>query len=450
MDEIFHVRQAQAYCDGKFYDWDPKITTPPGLYLVAYTIARILALVFGQKLSSSSIFCSLQALRWYNTLLSAVCMVVTLALLRRLHGVDKPSKPNSRSPSDVVVHALCLSFFPPYFFCCSLFYTDVGSTAAVLLMILLCRRGFVVGCSIAGAVAILFRQTNAVWVCFAALDRVVSHFEKGTLLRRADLPAHVYQPVRLKHIPFTTYHFAIAVFTNIPSLLLELWSLVALVVAFILAVYFNGGVALGDRDNHVLALHLPQVCYFLGSTLMLQVSWGLTLRHALSILTRSLREAAWCGVGFAVAGSLAAVAVWKFTIVHPFLLADNRHYTFYIWRKLLNGLGGRGKYVAIPLYVVGLWAMQEQLSSSRAGMSRLRQLLLAGAITVVLVPSPLMEFRYYVTPFFVVYSYCIPGCAHGGGVAQLAQSLMINILVLGVFLFKPYQWPDGSSARFMW
>ena len=30
-DEYFHVPQAQKYCKGD-YSWDPKITTPPGLY----------------------------------------------------------------------------------------------------------------------------------------------------------------------------------------------------------------------------------------------------------------------------------------------------------------------------------------------------------------------------------------------------------------------------------
>ena len=33
-DEVFHVRQAQVYCAGDFATWDPKITTPPGVYVV--------------------------------------------------------------------------------------------------------------------------------------------------------------------------------------------------------------------------------------------------------------------------------------------------------------------------------------------------------------------------------------------------------------------------------
>ena len=30
-DEVFHVRQAQTYIAGNLLEWDPKITTPPGL-----------------------------------------------------------------------------------------------------------------------------------------------------------------------------------------------------------------------------------------------------------------------------------------------------------------------------------------------------------------------------------------------------------------------------------
>jgi hypothetical protein len=37
--------------------------------------------------------------------------------------------------------------------------------------------------------------------------------------------------------------------------------------------------------------------------------------------------------------ALAAVAAWGLrvgTLAHPFLLADNRHFTFYLWRRLLG------------------------------------------------------------------------------------------------------------------
>ena len=31
IDETFHVSQCQAYCQGRFNEWNDKITTPPGL-----------------------------------------------------------------------------------------------------------------------------------------------------------------------------------------------------------------------------------------------------------------------------------------------------------------------------------------------------------------------------------------------------------------------------------
>lgn len=33
---MFHVRQAENYIKNKWHVWDPKITTPPGLYIVSY------------------------------------------------------------------------------------------------------------------------------------------------------------------------------------------------------------------------------------------------------------------------------------------------------------------------------------------------------------------------------------------------------------------------------
>lgn len=33
LDEVFHIPQAQKYCQGRWLEWDDKITTPPGLYV---------------------------------------------------------------------------------------------------------------------------------------------------------------------------------------------------------------------------------------------------------------------------------------------------------------------------------------------------------------------------------------------------------------------------------
>ena len=39
-DEIFHIPAAERYCHSNYSYWDPKITTPPGLYIYSSLIAK--------------------------------------------------------------------------------------------------------------------------------------------------------------------------------------------------------------------------------------------------------------------------------------------------------------------------------------------------------------------------------------------------------------------------
>ncbi|KAL8954864.1 MAG: hypothetical protein Q9183_006895, partial [Haloplaca sp. 2 TL-2023] len=52
--------------------------------------------------------------------------------------------------------------------------------------------------------------------------------------------------------------------------------------------------------------------------------------------------------------ALMALIVRYNTIVHPFTLADNRHYTFYVFRLLLRHPATR--YLVIPIYFISAWA----------------------------------------------------------------------------------------------
>ena len=103
MDEIFHVRQAQRYCDGDLWAWDPKITTPPGLYLVGAPWALALdaarALVAPSAAAVAGAACSLGALRMLNGALALVC-VLALAAIHRARGLP---------PAKAAAQALVLS-----------------------------------------------------------------------------------------------------------------------------------------------------------------------------------------------------------------------------------------------------------------------------------------------------------------------------------------------------
>ena len=77
MDEIFHIPQAQKYCQYKFKEWDPKITTLPGIYLLSFLGLRALSFVHGQELH---LLCSTFLLRMTNL----VFLMGNVWLLRQL------------------------------------------------------------------------------------------------------------------------------------------------------------------------------------------------------------------------------------------------------------------------------------------------------------------------------------------------------------------------------
>jgi hypothetical protein len=61
-----------------------------------------------------------------------------------------------------------LACFPHFFFFNFLYYTDPGSTFYVLMCFAEAQRRSPIKAALLGAIAVLFRQTNIVWVCFAA------------------------------------------------------------------------------------------------------------------------------------------------------------------------------------------------------------------------------------------------------------------------------------------
>lgn len=148
----------------------------------------------------------------------------------------------------------------------------------------------------------------------------------------------------------------------------------AVLLFFGLFVLYNGGVVLGDKSNHVATLHLAQLLYlwpyitffsmplaypyFLQGILAIFAKF-FTGFEPLLIFSRSkvLPRAV---VALAIAG-LATLIVRYNTIVHPFTLADNRHYTFYVFRLLLKH--PLIKFFAVPVYMVCAWTSIETLGA---------------------------------------------------------------------------------------
>lgn len=165
LDEAFHVPQAQAYWAQQWTHWDPKITTPPGLYLWSYLLCAAMLALRGSPTQLDA-----DALRVTNVAATAVLLPWRLQTLLEALRREQNSRPAGSRLSHTVLN-ICL--FPPLFFFSGLYYTDIlalllvveaynwelkrattKSTASRSSLIFI---GF-------GLLALVFRQTNIFWV----------------------------------------------------------------------------------------------------------------------------------------------------------------------------------------------------------------------------------------------------------------------------------------------
>lgn len=165
LDEVFHVPQAQAYWAHKWTHWDPKITTPPGLYLWSYVLCAALLTLRGSPTELDP-----EALRTTNVAATGAFLPWRLQVLSdAIHNVR-----NNRQPGAWLSHTvLNICLFPPLFFFSALYYTDILALLVVVEAYnwdlkrnsagnnpVLSTLAFLVF----GLAALVCRQTNIFWV----------------------------------------------------------------------------------------------------------------------------------------------------------------------------------------------------------------------------------------------------------------------------------------------
>ncbi|KAH1185301.1 hypothetical protein KIL84_018050, partial [Mauremys mutica] len=158
MDEAFHVPQAQAYCEGLFQQWDPMITTLPGLYLMSVGVVKPAVWLFGW---SGSVVCSTGMLRFINLLFSVGNFYLLYLLLCKIHHKNKTVSGFQR-----ILSTLTLAMFPTLYFFTFLYYTDTGSVFFTLFAYLMCLYGNHKTSALLGFCGFMFRQTNIIWTIF--------------------------------------------------------------------------------------------------------------------------------------------------------------------------------------------------------------------------------------------------------------------------------------------
>uniref|UniRef100_A0A1D1Z5J7 Dol-P-Glc:Glc(2)Man(9)GlcNAc(2)-PP-Dol alpha-1,2-glucosyltransferase n=1 Tax=Anthurium amnicola TaxID=1678845 RepID=A0A1D1Z5J7_9ARAE len=246
-------------------------------------------------------------------------------------------------------------------------------------------------------------------------------------------------------------------FNEVLSILLKMWyskwellisftPFVLVLAAFMTFVFWNGSIVLGAKEDHVVSPHFAQIMYF-G---LVSAAATAPMHFSLSQFTcflhafwkkRSLHVLQWLTV--LIAGF---VTVHIFSIAHPYLLADNRHYTFYFWRKIIHAHWTM-KYLLVPLYIYSWFSIISILVKSKG---KIWALLFFLACTAVLIPAPLIEFRYYTIPiiFFILNSQ-IDDNIYWLLIAVLF--LAVNFFTMLMFLLRPFHWPhEPGIQRFIW
>lgn len=455
IDEQFHIGQTITYLKGHWFTWDPKITTPPGLYILGWLNYKVLK----PLLKSWS---TLTILRLVNAFGGLVYF--PLVVLRPIFLFNAIS-----------FWPVALMSFPlmaTYYY---LYYTDVWSTIFIIQSLSIgltmpfgLSKSIWLSALFAG-ISCLFRQTNIVWCGFIMLivvERqaiIAKQFNTHGLNNYLKLFIHSVEEFQTLVLPYALNF-----------------------VGFFLYLIWNRSITLGDKSNHNSGIHLVQVFYCFAFLTVFSVPLWFSKNFLRMYLERTNRKQV--QVFFEI--FLIMMVIRYFTKVHPFLLADNRHYTFYLFKRLINHNRRIIKYgLMAPIYHFCTFVYLEILRPSELLFDPISPLpikdpnLLPVQLTHIswtalilctfatVVPSPLFEPRYYILPYFFwrlfitcsaepIWGEIVPGKSNEEPVTISSTSrlflefvwfILIDIVTLIIFVRYSFPWAsEAFMQRIIW
>lgn len=463
LDEIFHIPQTQRYCAAVLkagqsailsVPWDPKITTPPGLYILGQTFSQNLYQPILRHFGSEVNDCEVSTLRYVNTLGTALVLPLVL------YGIQRRNRDN------IANTVMAVSIFPLFYFFGKLFYTDVWSTLFVLLSLWV---GLVSPASTSTASKILgrtvsavlvafsctFRQTNILWAGYVAVTLLEEEHRARIAKEKSSNAESVYAIPDFFKFLYTTL--------TTPSLTIP-YAFVAF--SFTAFLFINQGIALGDKDNHEFGLNIAQIFHFALHALFFSGVPSLLASCATShgrmtsrVSLKSYFEYCTKSHPLIAGFSMLAIGLGAHYFTgdpHPFTLADNRHFTFYIWRRLIQPTKDSVAFallIAAPLYHTGLWLLWPREKEQKGYTNIYTRIFYVVAVFATIVPSPLLEPRYYIVPYVIWRArHYTPVTTKIVPIVEFLWYSLINYGVLYLFLNKPFTWPSEPNAlqRFMW
>ena len=289
--------------------------------------------------------------------------------------------------------------------------------------------------SLAGIVAILFRQTNIVWVGFCCVTAILNNLRWIGVVKKED-------PLYLQ-----IYNTIIGCLTSFTRTLSIAFPYIMVLIGFICFMVLNDGIVVGDRSSHEASLNFPQLLYFCVFTCIFAcfmvpnyINIVSTIKMIWKFLTSILNL-----VSVLVLTATMFLAVHYFTYQHLYLISDNRHFTFYIWRKVF-GYHADVKYFLVPVYLVAMLVMIKELTYKR---SAIWILVFFACTSIVLIPQKLLEFRYFIVPYLLFRL----NLRASSWLQLFIEGLVytaVNLSTMWIFLRRTHTQNGLSGQRIMW
>ncbi|MBP6724001.1 MAG: hypothetical protein KA137_04140 [Halioglobus sp.] len=344
-DEDVHRFQIDWFLQGR-YELFEHVTVLPLYHLVVAALAQFSGLT------------SLNGLRLVHMLFAAAAIPAFFALCRALY----PAQAAGRTAQFMFIPIL----FPLFF----LTYTDLPGLAFTFLMLERTFRRSYPWAAVFALVAVAMRQPNIVWVAFAF--GLVALQVAGDLAGSS--PPGASGGRRAGAVPGL-----------LPETLRRGRYLIAVILGFAVFVLWNGGVAIGDVEQHRVALNLSNLyfCLLVGFALFLPFNLG-----QLGNIRRLLGRHRWLAPVL-----LACFFAYFLTYEHPhkynsFSLAFYRHNWFLHYTSDVTA-------IRIAAFIPMAWMALSFATAAGNSDYRREMLLLVPFALLSMVPLPLIEPRYY-------------------------------------------------------
>jgi len=393
MDEYFHLYQTQTYCNLSSFNitsfqnliqllihppfYHPSISTPPLYYFLASKLFR---------------FCSLFHLRLFSVCSSIFNSALSYSIYSSIRNQYNHKIPHFQPflLSQFIIISPVLSFYTAFA------YTDQFAVTLFLIAIrtsILCFtiEEHSIFCEILSSlcflsVAIGVRQTFIIWhagfVAFL-IFMIPSKLHKDITERKENSNSNQ----TFRHFSILHQHVS-----KKWILLKLLWPHVIAGLSYVLWLKLRHGmIPFGHSEHHQVSFHPSMLLYF--AIYRLFVSFpSFSLFSSVSKFIRFKFH-------FFLIQVLICACIVIFNVnAHPFVLSDNRHYTFYIYRKILLSNSFRGallRVCVLPILSwIGMYSLYLDLGMRYGSI-------FVTFTSIALIPIGLLEPRYFIAPLIL-------------------------------------------------